>query len=387
MNDDLLFSRRTETALIRKYIFKKDIQMVGHNIIQGIRNSREARNLGYRKKDIRARVKRIGGGYQGTKEEFIKVLEYWKPYGIKPARIWYDLYCDGMDAYDPRFIPDPIWFQRIVPYFNNMSKAPAYNDKGIYNKILKGIEKPDTIVKNMEGYYYDGDDSRLITRAEAEKLCALEDHLIIKPSGGYKGQGIMFFDRGAADGKSISQIFDTMKCGFVVQRIVKQHADLARLNPDSLNTVRVISFHFKGEVHILSAQLRIGGAGSRVDNVSAGGSACAIKPDGWLHEKSVTRKSTWTDETPNGIKLKDVCIPNYDGIIKAIKNLHRQLPYYDIVGWDFAVREDGTPVFIEFNTKPGQNQIGGREPTFGDLSDDVFEEVFIKKTLGKIRGK
>ena len=45
----------------------------------------------------------------------------------------------------------------------------------------------------------------------------------------------------------------------------------------------------------------------------------------------------------------------------------------------FAVGEDGTPVMIEFNIKPGQNQIGGKEPSFGDLTDEVLEEVFIRK--------
>ena len=129
--------------------------------------------------------------------------------------------------------------------------------------------------------------------------------------------------------------------------------------------------------------MRIGGADARVDNVSAGGSACAVKPDGWLYEKSVTRKSTWTDETNNGIKLKDIRVPNYEGIKETIKRLHCLLPYFNIIGWDFAVGEDGIPVFIEFNTKPGQNQIGGREPTFGDLTDEVLDEVFIKKTMKK----
>ena len=36
---------------------------------------------------------------------------------------------------------------------------------------------------------------------------------------------------------------------------------------------------------------------------------------------------------------------------------------------------------IEYNTEPAQNQIGGREPTFGDMTDEVLEDVFIKKSL------
>lgn len=42
--------------------------------------------------------------------------------------------------------------------------------------------------------------------------------------------------------------------------------------------------------------------------------------------------------------------------------------------------EDGTPIFIEMNFLPDQNQFASG-PTFGDLSDKVFEDVFIKKSL------
>ena len=38
------------------------------------------------------------------------------------------------------------------------------------------------------------------------------------------------------------------------------------------------------------------------------------------------------------------------------------------------------PVFIEYNVCPGSNQITCG-PTFGDLTERVLEEVFVKKTL------
>ena len=330
----------------------------------------------------KSRVKRIGGGYRGSNKEFRDtVLSYWKKYGEKPDRFWFDLYCDGMEAYDPRFIPDTIWFLKILPYFNSKKMIAAYQDKAVFSRILPDVKKPETIVKMIGGYYYNGDGEQLITREEAEQICESEEHLIVKPSRGKKGSGILFYDRDNEGSSRIPEIFDAMERGFVAQRIVKQHADLARLNPGTLNTLRVISFHFKGEVNVLSAQLRIGGPNSRVDNVSAGGSACAVYQDGRLHERSVTRKSTWTDETASGIKLSTIRVPNYEDVVETIKRLHCELPYFNIIGWDFAVGEDGTPIMVEFNVLPGQNQIGGREPTFGDLTDEVLEDVYIKKSL------
>lgn len=327
------------------------------------------------------RVKMIGGGYNGSEREFRDVVvAYWKKYGVKPKKFWYDLYCNGKTGYDPRFVPDAMWYRSIIPHFNNILLRQAYVDKAMYSRLLQGVKKPDTIVKRIDGRYYNGDQDMPISREEAEAICEKETHLILKPStysGG--GAGVQFYDNAGADAKPIGELFDSYASGFVVQRIVKQHPDLARINSSSLNTVRVMSFRFKGQVRVLSAQLRMGGAGSRVDNISSGGISCAVQDDGRLREKAVNRKSQWTDEHPSGIKFRDIRVPSYEKIVETVKRLHASLPYFDIIGWDFAVDEDGEPVFIEFNVMPEQNQIGNGSPTFGDLSEEVFDEVFQNK--------
>ncbi len=326
------------------------------------------------------RVKMIHGGYKGSGKEWKeKVLRYWERFGIRPQKYWYAIYCNGMDHYDPRYIPDWLWYRRIIPYFNDITMRRAYTDKCIYNRLFPDVTKPDTVVKNIAGYYFNGDKDEMISREEAERICMQEEHLIIKPAvNSGRGKRIQFFDRDEGN-KSIGEIFSDLRMNFVVQRIVKQHPDLAKINASSLNTIRVMSLRFKGETHILSAQLRMGGINARMDNVSAGGCACNIKPDGWLSEFSVNRKSKWTDKHPCGIYFRDIRVPNFSGITEAVKKLHAELPYFGIIGWDFAVDEKENPVFIEFNVMPEQNQIGSRHPAFGDLTDKVLEEVFIAK--------
>lgn len=364
------------------YICLKVIRKICTIILHLVNDYFDKYKYGYRYIDVKNRVNRIGGGYRGSKKEYHDVvLRYWHQYGKKPKKVWYDLYCNGLEKYDPRYVSDTIWFQDIMPHFNNIRMVPAYADKAIYNRILRDVKQPQTVVKRIGGYFYDGDGEHIISRKEAELICLKEEHLIFKPSNGSKGSGIVFYDSSGKNETEVTSIFDKVKGDFVAQRIIKQHYELQKLNPTSLNTVRLLSFHFKNEVFILSSLLRIGGAGSRIDNVSAGGSACAIYPNGWLHEQSVTRQSTWTDKTPNGIKLKTIKVPNYEKIVDAVKIAHRQLPYFNIIGWDFAVDVDGNPVMVEFNTRPGQNQISCG-PTFGYLSEEVFEEVF-QNTLAK----
>ena len=55
-----------------------------------------------------------------------------------------------------------------------------------------------------------------------------------------------------------------------MQGVVKQHPILEKMNPSSLNTIRVVSFFFEGEVYILSIILRMGAKNARVDNIGAG---------------------------------------------------------------------------------------------------------------------
>ncbi|MBR5947731.1 MAG: hexapeptide transferase [Clostridia bacterium] len=327
------------------------------------------------------RIKMIDGGYNGSRSEFNSVVRaYWKKYGIKPDKFWYDIYCNGKEAYDPRYITDAVYYRNIVPYFNKMMMRRAYTDKSMYSRLISDIKLPKTVVKNIGGYYFDGDGDNPISFEDAVKLCENEEHLIIKPSV-YSGcgKGITFYDKNREGQQSIDSMFKEFKRGFVAQRLVEQHPDLAAVNSSSLNTIRVVTFKFKGETHVLSTLLRMGGVGSRVDNISAGGISCVIKPDGWLADRSVTRKSEWSDEHPGGVKFRDIHVPNFDKVIETAKRTHAQLPYFDLIGWDFAVDKDGDPVMIEFNVMPESNQISCG-PTFGDLTDEVLDEVFLKKS-------
>ena len=330
---------------------------------------------------IKDLLKSVNNGYDGSVSEFRKtVLSYWEPYGVKPDKYWYDLFCRELDHYEPRYIPDTIWYNDILPYFNYIAINKAYRDKGMYSRILQGVKKPETVVKNIAGYYFDGDGERPISREEAVSLCEKEEHLIFKPSvNSGSGRSITFYDRDDPKSEQPADIFDRFKYNFVVQRLVKQHPQLAAINERSLNTIRIVSFYFKGEVHILSSILRMGGVGARVDNFSAGGISCQILPDGRLNDKAIKPDLTWTDEHPSGIKFKGISVPSFDRVIDTVKRLHPTLPYFAIIGWDYAVDEAGDPVFVEFNIMPEPNQFSCGT-TFAELTEDVLKDVYIEKT-------
>jgi len=329
-------------------------------------------------KDAVKRTKSLHGGYKGTAEEYKAVREYWAKYHKRPKMMWFRMYSDGKDRLDPRYIPLSMWYTTVLPYFNNVTMGRAYVDKCAYDIIYRDLKMPAIVIKNVAGRYY-GKNQELISREEAISRCLNQESFIAKcATGSFGGHGIVVLIGGEITRESVEKIFDQLGKNFVIQELVKQHEDLKRINPSSLNTLRVMSFFFKDEVHILSAQLRMGSGDARVDNYSSGGYACNIQPDGRLSERAVSSLG-WATVHPNGIPFKDIVVPSYDRVIRIIKEEHKKIPYMNIIGWDFGIDEDGDPVFIEMNEGPQDNQ-NGSGPTFGDMTDDVLEEVFIKQS-------
>ena len=326
------------------------------------------------------RLSMLHGGYRGSRKEYQEVVDFWKPYGVRPKRYWYQLFSDGRGKFDPRYIPDTMWFSRIIPYFNNYLLGQAYADKCAYDLLFPHLLRPRTIVKNSCGRYYGGSQNT-ISREEAIELCLREKSFIVKRAmSSSGGMSIKVFDEGEISRDTVEKIFSDYGMNFVIQELVRQHADLAALNPSSLNTLRVMTLYFQGEVHVLSAQLRIGGNGARVDNYSSGGFACNVNEDGRLSERAVSKAQGWATVHPNGYAFSDVVVPCFGKVIETIKREHARLSHLNLIGWDFAVSESGEPVFIEINMVPGQNQ-NGSGPTFGDLTEEVLKDVFITKSL------
>lgn len=331
-------------------------------------------------KNANDRLRILNGGYKGTKKEFEEVAKYWKRFGVKPKKKWYQIYCDGKNGLDPRYIPDTLWESKIYPYFNNLLWGRAYADKCAYDRLFPHLNRPRTIVKNSCGRFYDSEQN-IISKEEAISLCAKENSFIVKfttfSSG---GKNIQVFKDGEVNEKDIRKFFNEYEANFIVQEIVRQHRDLEKIHKESVNTLRVISFYFKGKVHILSSQLRMGSGNARIDNYSAGGYSCNVNLDGRLDDKAVSKVDGWASVHPSGIKFKDIIVPNYKDVINVIINEHPKLPHLNIIGWDFAIGENGEPIFIELNVTPESNQ-NGSGPTFGDLTDEVLEDVFITQSL------
>lgn len=335
--------------------------------------------LGYNaNKDAKKRARKIPKNPNLDEEYKGKVTKYWKKYGIKPNKNWYRIYSEKDEYINPHYIPDDIWYKKIIPHFNTLIFAQAFQDKCLHNILVPGVKRPVTVIKNIAGIFYD-DELNLLTEEEAIKRCMNSNRMIVKPSvGSGKGNGINFYNGFELTSETTREMFKLYgNKNFVVQEKMSQHKDMAAIYSGSLNTIRIVTFLFNNEVRILSAIVRIGSGGSEIDNVSQGGYACKVNVDGRLDKLAVNRKAQWVDRHPDGTVFADVTVPCFDKLIETVKLAASKISHFRILGWDFAIDEQGEPVFIEYNVIPGQNQKTWG-PTFGDITDDVLNDVFSK---------
>ena len=150
------------------------------------------------------------------------------------------------------------------------------------------------------------------------------------------------------------------------------------LNPDSINTIRIVTYRKGMDVFVLYAAIRIGRKGQAIDNESAGGISTKINTDGtlckWAYGAPGQDKIELTD---SGIKLEGYQVPSFEKAVDVVKEQHLNLPFQDLVGWDICIDADGEPVMLEWNTTPelSQSAVG---PAFGD-----YTEMVIKDAMGR----
>ena len=216
------------------------------------------------------------------------------------------------------------------------------------------------------------------------RLIESEGEVVIKEAEeSCGGHGVFFFDAARDDAKSFWAFCNKTKHDLVVQAIIKQSPILDRLNPSSVNTVRIVShLRMDGSVKIYSAILRMGVNGSRVDNASSGGITCGISSDGRLKDVAYSASGDKYYEHPNShVKFGTVVVPGFQDALGVAKRCQRNFGHFRLLSWDFAINESGIPVLIEVNLSYGQldfHQLNNG-PIFGDDLPKILDEVFAKK--------
>lgn len=285
------------------------------------------------------------------------------------------------------FVPFDYYSSIIEPALNDRRYSAFVSMKNMYDRIFGNLEVrlPKTLLRCMNYIYMDADYKPVPDAKEV--IRSIKQDIIVKAAsdsyGGYSIRKYIFKEDKLVDIKTLTVIeIDSLckayKGSFIIQEVVKQHPELARFHPYSLNTIRVMTYRSvkNNEVFIPMAMLRMGVDQSVVDNASSNGIAVAINENGLLNNLAFNQFGKYFENHPtSNLKFEASMIPNFDRIKSAAIRLSNIVPYQRIVGWDFSIDTNGNPVLIELNIGTGtwMYQIVTGKPLFGIYSNEVKE--------------
>ncbi len=313
-----------------------------------------------------------------TGDQKREIRTYYKSTLGKNTKLyWHQFYYSMNGIFSVKYIPNDLYFGYIKNKLFDNNICAAYDDKNLYDKFFPDTRQPKIFLKCVDGHY--SIDNLPVGKEEAIIHCSNLQEAIIKPtflSAG--GENVRYFS--TANGiemkskKTVREVFDTYGKNFNVQEAIHQHPALARLNPTSVNTIRVVTYFRENEVVLLYAVMRIGEEGSDVDNTTDGGYTCGIQKDGKLKKYAYgfNPAKSYTSN-PAGLTFENYPLPQYEQVVAEAKRLHYQMPHLLMIGWDFTVNDDNEPVFIEMNAPCGLHQ-SAAGPAFGEYTDEILKK-------------
>lgn len=330
--------------------------------------------------DIKVKLTQCESKVTLTSSQISDIDAFWRKItGKSVPHYWHEYFYSRNGLFSEKYVPTCLYHSDIIFQLNYRPFANAYVDKNLYDIYFPDVLRPKTIIKNSNGFFSNGIKS--ISKEEAFELCKDIEAAVIKPSlEGMWGRGVRVFSSSkgiVGEAETISQLLNSYNDNYIVQEKICQHPNMAKLNPTSLNTLRILSFRKGTEVYIIYAVVRIGRKGKFIDNETAGGINANVDLrngciDTYAYGTPKEKRMTTTD---CGTVLKGFEIPSFFQVLDIVKNLHLRLPYFQLIGWDFGINEEGMPVMIEWNRAPDLSQTA-HGPAFGEMTEEIFKEAY-----------
>lgn len=318
------------------------------------------------------RVIKCGRREQQTRKSVTRMLSevyrywrYWRDDSAIGAYFEFELYkpqksMDDVLAYVP---------ERAHQKIQRLSRYREYDctafDKRYEYLMFKAMElpHPEVILFTFDGKITD-DRFRSLNLATAmdRVMDSSVQRFFLKPafSSGSKGSDVVSIADGRlrrmngtmTDLAGIVEEARELPCGYVLQcEMRNQHPVMSELNPDSVNTLRIVT-HYSGRgLAILRALLRVGRKGSCFDNSVAGGvfinvDTHSFETSGECYIEKPRITCLGQIHPDSGVRLNGIKIPFADEIRAILDKAAFVFSQPTFLGWDVAVTTDG-PCLIE----------------------------------------
>ena len=327
-----------------------------------------------------------------TSEEKKEIRSFWRQYSKRCNKLYninqYNIYNrykqDGESLID--YFPDDFYYCYIDDYLTNYHSSIKVDNKNMYELYFHDINKPLCVIRKLNGVLLDAD-YNAINIDQAIELCKKHQSVVIKKAiNSDGGHGIQFVKDCPNNQDKLKELLTTNN-DFIAQTIIQQHEILAKFNPQSVNTIRIMTIVLNGKATFVSSVLRMGANGAVVDNASSDGVFCGINNEGYLKDRAYDAYGNIYYKHPQGQSFENTQIPSFDKCVEIAKKLSlRFLNYTRLISWDFSISKEGEPILVEANLTGGginmHQMCNG--PIFKPFKKEILDEVFSKsKNLRK----
>lgn len=316
-----------------------------------------------------------------TEQQQKAIMDYWRRFHRRIDPVFHEFYLQKTGEFFVNYIPDDLYYCEIDPYFNDWPAAGYMDNKCYYRLFLSDVRQPETLGLRINGIWFKECDGDLVGVTAEDVVSSMEENdcFLKQATHSLGGNGVRYIEKNRSPDEIRAKIAE-LYGDIIVQKRLIQSRTMSKLNPTSVNSVRVLSLlNTDGSVTIYSAVVRMGLNGSVVDNASKGGITCGVNPDGRLKSTAYTAKGDVFTSNPNtGIGFEEIVVPSYAEIEETVRKVHPRFSHFRLLSWDFALGEDDKPVLIEVNLCYGEldfHQLNNG-PLFGDDTEKVLREVF-----------
>ena len=303
------------------------------------------------------------------------IRAFWDRYKVNVSPIFHAFYKEKTGQFNVNYIPDDVYYEYIDRYYNNWAMSKYVDNKCDYDLMFSEANQPALVAKRINGYWLS--QNTILDEANAREKILSNDRLVIKKAtDSCGGSGVYFWQ----NGEDIDDILTKIDGDMVIQEVLEQSAELAKLNRSSVNTIRMITMLNDHRPEVVSSIVRMGINESRVDNATAGGITCGMNDSGQLNNCAYSAAGIRYDSHPNGTNFGSVVVPSLSRAKEMVKNLQCKLPYFRLISWDIAMSNTNDPVLIEMNLRRGQLDIHqlNNGPIFGNDPEHILDCVFTK---------
>lgn len=305
----------------------------------------------YQKKvdnSVKKVVERTGWDYESTKEKLLATIERT---GCTPTEFFlyrfYELTEEQQDTY---YIAK---YQKIFQKKYGVDKdfvALLYDKERTNNYFAEYVRRPWCV-------------NTKVTFEQFNETFKDTERVMYKPIAGHRGYGVEAIYLTPENMKEVYDRLATYPEG-VVEAFIKQHPEMCKLSPTSVNSLRFVTFSSNSKpvtadgkmMDIAYSIVRFGREGAIVDNLHSGGMVANVDLEtGCLSTDGADRNGDLFVQHPDtGVTIKGFKVPYFEEAREMVKEAIATRKVEGYIGWDIAISENG-PMLLEVNDRPGSD--------------------------------